>query len=127
MIRWEDEKARLDNFAIQLTVDPALVGYIFVNDGKEMCTGEAQARAMRAKRYVVEHRGVPWNRVIWRLDGYAGEFLITLQPVVRGLPVGYPFLGYPRVVPEVHASKNCRSRIAKIKRGGFNMKCNFEN
>jgi hypothetical protein len=115
MIRWEDEKARLDNFAVQLMNYPELVGYIFVNDGKQICKGEAQARAMRAKRYVVEHRRVPWNRVIWRNDGYSGEFLITLQPVVRGVPVAYPFVGYPRVVPEVHVTENCRSRIAKIR------------
>ena len=120
VIRWEDEKARLDNFAIQLMNDPKVIGYIFVNDGKEMCVGEAQARAMRAKRYVVEYRGVPWNRVVWRVDGYTGEFLITLQPVVRGFPVGYPFLGDQRVAPEVHVTENCRSRIAKIKRSKWN-------
>ncbi len=119
-IRWEDEKARLDNFAIQLQNDPDVVGYIFVNDGKAMCAGEAQARAVRAKRYVVEHRGVPWSRVIWRLDGYTGEFMITLQPVVRSVPVNYPFLGYERRSPELYRTKNCRLQLATIRRSKWN-------
>jgi hypothetical protein len=120
IIRWEDEKARLDNFAIQLINDPEVLGYIFVNDGKQMCRGEAQARAMRAKRYVVEHRGVAWNRVMWRIDGYTGDFLISLQPVNREVPIGYPFLGYPKITAEVYVTENCRSRIAKIRRSKWN-------
>src|ERR1051325_3043492 len=69
-IRWKDEKARLNNFAIQLQQDEKLVGYILVFDAVGGCAGEAQARAIRAKRYVVEHRGISWDRVIWRREGY---------------------------------------------------------
>src|SRR6185436_6694632 len=65
-INWEAEQARLDNFAIQLMNDRDSVGYIFIYDGSDLCEGEAQARAIRAKTYLVERRGVPWNRVIWR-------------------------------------------------------------
>ena len=120
LIRWEFEKARLDNFSIQLMNDPQSIGYIFVHDGNNVCRGEAQARAVRAKRYVVEHRGVPWNRVIWRLEGYKGEFEIYLQPVERNIQVPYPFLGYPNVSPEVHLTRNCRRQIAKIKNSRWN-------
>ena len=119
-IRWEDEKARLDNFAIQITNNPDDIGYIFVYDGKNVCKGEAQARAIRAKRYIVEHRGVPWNRVIWRLDGYTRDFVITLQPAERGFPVPYPFMGYQEVTPQVHITRNCRQRMAQIKTSRWN-------
>src|SRR5687768_15744126 len=44
-ILWEDEKARLDNFAIQLMNDPNLIGYLYVQAGRLSCRGEAQARA----------------------------------------------------------------------------------
>jgi hypothetical protein len=115
MIRWEDERARLDNFAIQVQAEQNTVGYIFVQDGPQMCLGEAQARAIRAKRYIVEHRGTPWDRVIWRVDGYSREFVITLQPAPRDYPIPYPFLGYQKIVPEVHVTTNCRSQLAKIK------------
>ncbi len=65
-ISWEDERARLDNFAIEVQSDEKLIGYILVFDAIGGCSGEAQAQAIRAKRYVVEHRHIAWNRVIWR-------------------------------------------------------------
>jgi hypothetical protein len=115
-IKWEDEQARLDNFAIQLMNEPDLIGYIFVYDGNDICAGEAQARAMRAKRYVVEHRGVKWNRVIWRIDGYIEEFMTYLQPVSRSIPVSYPFLAEITRSPRRHVTGHCQGRIAEIKK-----------
>jgi hypothetical protein len=61
LIRWEDEQARLDNFAIQLSNERDSIGYIFIYDGENVCAGEARARAIRARKYVVEHRHVPWH------------------------------------------------------------------
>src|SRR4030095_2056604 len=61
-IGWEDEKARLDNFAIQLQhFGDEGYGFMVVHDRTGGCPGEAAARAIRAKRYIVEYRGVPWN------------------------------------------------------------------
>ena len=115
-IKWEDEQARLDNFAIQLSNDPDAIGYIFVYDANNLCAGEAQARAMRAKRYIVEHRGVQWNRVIWRIDGYIEEFMTYLQPVSRSIPISYPFLEEIIHSPKQHVTQNCHARIAEIKK-----------
>jgi hypothetical protein len=115
-INWEDEQAHLDNFAIQLMNEPDLIGYIFVYDGNNICAGEAQARAMRAKRYVVEHRGVQWNRVIWRIDGYIEEFMTYLQPVSRSIPISYPFLAEIMRSPRSHVTRHCQARIAEIKK-----------
>ena len=91
-ISWEDEKARLDNFAIQVQNDDNLIGYILVFDAVGGCPGEAQARAIRAKRYVVEHRGVAWNRVIWRREGYVEGISTMLQPALRHVSLPHPFL-----------------------------------
>ena len=44
-ICFEDEKARLDNFAIALQQNPEWIGYIVVYAGNESCAGEAQYRA----------------------------------------------------------------------------------
>lgn len=113
-ISFEDERARLDNFAVHLMMYPGSIGYILVHDGNNMCEGEAQARAMRAKRYVVEHRGVPWNRVIWRFDGYDDEFGVFLQPQLGPL-LQFPFLGSTRNSPKRYVTRNCRRRISRIK------------
>jgi hypothetical protein len=115
LIGWNDEKARLDNFAIQIIHDPDYIGYIFVYDGKDICAGEAQARALRVKENVVDYRGVPWKRVIWRYEGYAGHFSTVLQPVSRGVQLRYPFMGPFQEMPKEHLTKHCGSRIARIK------------
>ena len=113
-INWEAEEAHLDNFAIQLLNDPDSVGYIFIYDGNDLCEREAQARAIRAKTYLVERRGVPWNRVIWRHDGYAEQFMVALQPVSRSVAIPYPFLPSPEGLVRRHVTKHCRARIAEI-------------
>ena len=115
-ISWEDEKARLDNFAIQLRQDPDLIGYFLVYDAAGGCAGEAQARAVRAKRYVVEYRGVAWNRVIWRQEGYQSDIHTVLQPVKRNIILPRPFLGPTVVAIDGKAGKACRVKIAKIRR-----------
>ncbi len=114
-ISWEDEKARLDNFAIQVQNDEKLIGYILVFDALGGCPGEAQARAIRAKRYVVEHRGVAWNRVIWRREGYLEGTSTMLQPAPRQVSLPYPFLS--TVVGKDGAlTRPCMIRLARIRR-----------
>lgn len=113
-ICWEDEKARLDNFAIQLMHEPNSIGYIVVYDGRRACRGEAIARAIRAKKYVVEYRKVDWDKVVWRFGGYREELATELQPILRGRPewaVG------PTVRPEeVIFIGECKGRIRPDKR-----------
>lgn len=65
----EDEKARLDNFAIYLQKDePTFKGYIIVYAGQRTRSGEAQARAKRAKDYLVKVRGIEAARIV-TIDG----------------------------------------------------------
>ena len=72
--------AFLDNFAIQIMNDPNLIGYILIYSGEDSCREEAQARALRMKKYMMEVRGVPWNRVMWRDAGrYHGKGLEILH------------------------------------------------
>ena len=74
-ITFNDEKARLDNYAIQLQNQPGSQGYIIaygtcVGDG--LCTHKscivAQKRADRAKDYLVNTRGIDAGRIM-TVDG----------------------------------------------------------
>ncbi len=87
-LRWEDEKARLDNFAIQLSMYPNMTGYFLVRAGKSSCKLEAQDHAIRAKNYLMKVRHIPWNRVIWRDTGYDEEF----QVIIWLVPLSMTFL-----------------------------------
>src|SRR5215217_862087 len=112
-ISWEDEKARLDNFAIQLLNEPNQKGYIIVNVGLVSCRGEAHSRAARAKRYLVHVRGVPENRIIWRDIGYRESFEVTLWLVPLGKPPRYN----PEIEPATskHVIKECAEKLRKWK------------
>jgi hypothetical protein len=68
-ICWEDEKARLDNFAIELRSGTDRRGLIVVYAGSRSCAGEAQVRGERAKKWVVG-RGISADRVFWKDGGY---------------------------------------------------------
>jgi len=114
-IRWEDEKARLDNYSIQLHHEKALIGYIFVFAQDGGCPGEAQARAIRAKRYIVEHRGVPWNQVIWRVEGYRPDLTTILQIFPPGRDFPYP-LYLVTGGKDGPLTRRCKARVRNIAR-----------
>lgn len=114
-ISWMEEKARLDNFAVYLAKDPDTVGYISVFNAPKMCAGEAQARAVRAKRYIVEHRKIPWNKVIWKEEGYSDEMQTTLFILPRDMTTSYHESTFGPTRAVTHTKKNCTERIARIK------------
>jgi hypothetical protein len=114
-ISWEDEKSRLDNFAIQLQHWENMIGYIVVVEAVGGCPGEAQARAIRAKKYVVEHRGTPTNRVIWKVKGYREELMTTLVLAPPEIIMSYEYS--PTISGKAGPlNKSCRLELARIKK-----------
>lgn len=77
-IRFEDEKARLDNFAIQLLNYEAARGYIIAYAGKQTYKGEAAKRLQRAKNYLVRVREIDPARIITVDGGYQQEYSVAL-------------------------------------------------
>jgi hypothetical protein len=120
-VSWENEKARLDNFAIQLQNDQTSLGFILVYDQSGGCPGEAQARAERAKRYLVKRRGVRWNQVIWRRDGYQNDIFTYLVIAPRGSYVPRPFYSSSNS-PEVNGpmTRACRVKLQQIRNSRLN-------
>ncbi len=105
-ICFEDEKARLDNFAIALQQNPKWIGYIVVYAGNESCAGEAQYRANRAKRWVVR-RGVAAQRVIVKNGGYRTDVTTQLQPWPTDKPP-YEILQGELSFKDVKIFKHCK-------------------
>jgi hypothetical protein len=80
-IRFNDEKARLDNYAIQLQNNPGSTGTIIVYGS---CAGEAQQRGDRAKDYLVNTRGIEAGRITVVDAGCASELKVQLWIVPTG-------------------------------------------
>jgi len=80
-IKFNDEKARLDNYAIQLQNQPGSTGVIIAYG---TCAGEAQARADRAKDYLVNTRGIEASRITTVDGGCRSDLTVQLWIVPQG-------------------------------------------
>lgn len=77
-INFEDEKARLANFAIQLMNEPGAVGYIIVYAGRRARIREAERQLERAKNYLVNQHGIAASRLEPIDGGYREDLTIQL-------------------------------------------------
>ena len=80
-IRFNDEKARLDNYAIQLQNQPGAGATILVYGS---CAGEAQQRGDRAKDYLVNTRGIEAGRITVVDGGCRSDLTVQLWIVPAG-------------------------------------------
>jgi hypothetical protein len=97
-ISFGDEKARLDNYAIELLNWPESVGYIVGYGGRRSRRGEAARRIERAKRYLVTARAVPAERVVTIDGGYREDLTVELRLRTKDMPP-------PEAVPTVDPSE----------------------
>jgi hypothetical protein len=89
-INRDDEKARLDNFAIQLQQEPDAQGYIIIYAGRRSRPGDAQKRADRARDYLVSLRGIDARRIVTLDGGTREDLTVELWLVPTGAPAPIP-------------------------------------
>jgi hypothetical protein len=96
-IKFEDEQARLDNFAIQLTNEPLSSGHILISAGQETFEKEAEERLSRAKSYLADVRGIDPNRIVTVDCGFSRELTAQLWivPVGAAPPACLDYLELP--------------------------------
>src|SRR5258708_4642921 len=85
-----DEKARLDNYAIQLQSEPGSQGYIIVYPSRRAGSNDAQARAQRITDYLVNSRGIDSHRVVTVMGPQREDWLFELWVVPEGAPPPTP-------------------------------------
>jgi hypothetical protein len=79
-----DEKARLDNYAIQLQGEPGSQGYIIVYPSSKARANVAQARAKRISDYLVNSRGIDASRFTVTMGAAREDWLFELWIVPAG-------------------------------------------
>ena len=82
--KFDDMKARLDNFAIELQNNPSAQGYMIVYAAPNSRAGQADALITRAKEYLSKDRGIDSSRVITVNGGYRDTDYIELWVVPQG-------------------------------------------
>jgi hypothetical protein len=77
-IQRNDEKARLDNFAIELQNDPTATAYVIVYPGKTSKRGDVQHHSSRIIEYLVHSRGIDERRIVTLVGTTRDQLLVQL-------------------------------------------------
>jgi len=77
-ISFSDEKARLDNVAIQAKSEPNSRVYIVAYGGRRAVKGEAETRAARAKKYLIEENELGEERVVTIDGGHREDLTVEI-------------------------------------------------
>jgi hypothetical protein len=79
-----DEKARLDNFGIEMQNDPSATAYVIVYPGKKGKRSEVQEHAGRVVDYLVNSRGLDQQRIVTLVGPVRNELHVELWITPRG-------------------------------------------
>jgi hypothetical protein len=95
---FDDQKARLDNLAVELQNDPSTRAYIIAYGGRNSPIGQVEVLMKRARDYVVEQRGIDASRLVIVNGGFREGDSVELWVVPAGAEV-------PRATPTVQAGE----------------------
>ena len=112
----EDEEARLDNFAIQLSNVPLSSGQIIMSAGQVTFKNEAMERLARAKSYLVNVREIDPNRIVTTDCGFTQELNIRFYVIPVGVAPLSCDSSFEVPFSEVKFTKR-RSKSSKRQRG----------
>lgn len=85
-----DQKARLDNLAVELQNDPSTRAYIIAYGGRMSPLGQGQKLMSRAREYLVSHRGIDASRLTLVNGGFREEDSVELWLVPSGAAAPQP-------------------------------------
>ncbi|PYS83074.1 MAG: hypothetical protein DMF67_10485 [Acidobacteria bacterium] len=83
-IAFDDDKARLDQMAIELQNSPGSQGYIIAYGGRRSRAGEADRMGKRAVDYLTTTRGISRSRLVFVNGGYRETNAFELWLVPQG-------------------------------------------
>jgi hypothetical protein len=110
---FDDQKARLDNLAVELQNDPSSTTYIFAYGGRTSRAGEADRLAARARDYLVTQRGIDSARIVVVNGGFREDDCVELWIVPSGAtpPEPRPTVqpGDVRLAPEAPVRRRRRN------------------
>jgi hypothetical protein len=100
-VAFDDDKARLDQMAIELQNSPGSRGYIIAYAGRRSRPGEAERMGRRAVDYLTTTRGIGRDRLVFVNGGYreANSFELWLVPQGAEPPRPTPTLSPEQLRP----------------------------
>ena len=92
----DDQKARLDNLAVELQNDPMAMTHIIAYGGRTSRIGQAERLLTRARDYLINNRGISPSRIVTLNGGFREDDSVELWIVPSGATA-------PRPSPTVQA------------------------
>jgi hypothetical protein len=89
-IAFDDDKARLDNLAIELQNSPGATGYVIAYAGRRSRAGQAERMGKRAIDYLVDRRGITRSRLVFVNGGGRDSDTYELRIVPQGAEAPRP-------------------------------------
>lgn len=83
-VSFDDDKARFDNFAVQLTNRPDAQGYIIIYQGTGRNAQSAERASRRALNYLTKNRGIDPRRISITSGGYHARTRYELWVIPAG-------------------------------------------
>jgi hypothetical protein len=108
---FDDQKARLDNLAVDLQNDPSSTTYVIAYGGRTSRIGQADLLGSRARDYLVTQRGIDQARIVVVNGGFREEDCVELWIVPRGATP-------PQPTPTVQAGDVRPAPTGPKRRGG---------
>jgi hypothetical protein len=112
-IRLVDERVQLDKIANQLKEWRLSLVYLVIHAGPIACSGEAKARGIRAKNYLLK-QGIGSERIVWIDAGWTKDLLVEVW-------IWPPEFGRPKLAPDeslkrsqVVIEPNCRIKYRGV-------------
>ena len=107
---FDDQKARLDNLAVELQNDPSTIGYVIAYGGRLSPIGQTARLMTRARDYLINERGIDGSRIVIINGGFRESDSVELWIVPRGATP-------PRATPTVQAGEVKSSEPARRRSG----------
>jgi len=85
-----DEKARLDNYAVEIQNDQTATAYVIVYPGRAGKAGDVQKHTSRIVDYVVNSRGMDARRIVTLVGSIRDELMVELWTCPQGAPAPRP-------------------------------------
>ena len=100
---FDDQKARLDNLAVELQNDPSTRGYVIAYGGRMSPVGQVEKLMSRAREYLVTQRGIDASRLVVVNGGFREDDSVELWVVPSGASA-------PQPTPTKQTNKNKRRK-----------------
>ena len=104
----DDQKARLDNLAVELQNDPSTRAYILAYGGRMSPLGQVEKLMSRSRDYLITQRGIDASRIVVVNGGFREEDSVELWLVPSGAAA-------PKPTPTVQAGDVNPGRPARRK------------